>query len=73
MITTATTPKLDWIANYICGMAGDALRGIYVRGRYLEVVRPRTGLLRIDAAHEPAKCRVGQRIRVRLDDKQCYN
>ena len=31
---------LNWIANYIWGIADDVLRDLYVRGRYLDVVLP---------------------------------
>ena len=35
-------PQLNWIANYIWGIADDVLRDLYVRGRYRDVILPMT-------------------------------
>ena len=50
-----TTPKLNWIANYIWGIADDVLRDVYVRGKYRDVILPMTVLRRLDAVLEPTK------------------
>jgi type I restriction enzyme M protein len=31
---------LNWIANFIWGIADDVLRDIYVRGKYRDVILP---------------------------------
>jgi type I restriction enzyme M protein len=31
---------LNWIANFIWGIADDALRDLYVRGKYRDVILP---------------------------------
>ena len=54
-MTTTTTPNLNWIANYIWGIADDVLRDIYVRGKYRDVILPMTVLRRLDAVLEPTK------------------
>ena len=41
-----TAPNLNWIADYICGIADDMLRDVYVRGKYRNVILPRTVLWR---------------------------
>ena len=53
--TMAATPNLNWIANYIWGIADDVLRDIYVRGKYRDVILPMTVLRRLDAVLEPTK------------------
>ena len=50
-----TQPNLDWIANYIWGIADDVLRDVYVRGKYRDVILPMTVLRRLDAVLEPTK------------------
>ena len=50
-----TVPNLNWIANYIWGIADDVLRDVYVRGKYRDVILPMTVLRRLDAVLEPAK------------------
>ena len=34
LTTHMTAPNLNWIANYIWGIADDVLRDVYVRGKY---------------------------------------
>ena len=46
---------LNWIANYIWGIADDVLRDLYVRGKYRDVILPMTVLRRIDAVLEGGK------------------
>jgi type I restriction enzyme M protein len=48
-------PQLNWIANFIWGIADDVLRDLYVRGKYRDVILPMTVLRRLDAALEPTK------------------
>ena len=47
--------RLDWIANFIWGIADDVLRDLYVRGKYRDVILPMTVLRRLDAVLEPSK------------------
>ena len=47
--------KLNWIANFIWGIADDVLRDLYVRGKYRDVILPMTVLRRLDAVLEPTK------------------
>ena len=50
-----TTTNLNWIANYIWGIADDVLRDVYVRGKYRDVILPMPVLRRLDAVPEPTK------------------
>ena len=47
--------QLNWIANFIWGIADDVLRDLYVRGKYRDVILPMTVLRRLDALLEPTK------------------
>src|SRR5882762_4372084 len=49
---------LNWIANFIWGIADDALRDLYVRGKYRDVILPMIVLRRLDAVLEPTKATV---------------
>ena len=44
--------QLNWIANFIWGIADDVLRDLYVRGKYRDVILPMTVLRRLDAVLE---------------------
>jgi type I restriction enzyme M protein len=46
---------LNWIANFIWGIADDILRDLYVRGKYRDVILPMMVLRRLDAVLEPTK------------------
>ena len=46
---------LNWIANYIWGIADDVLRDVFVRGKYRDVILPMTVLRRLDAVLEDSK------------------
>ena len=46
---------LNWIANFIWGIADDVLRDLYVRGKYRDVILPMTVLRRLDAVLEGSK------------------
>jgi type I restriction enzyme M protein len=50
--------QLNWIANFIWGIADDVLRDLYVRGKYRDVILPMTVLRRLDAVLEPTKLAV---------------
>ncbi len=52
---TPTNTDLNWIANYIWGIADDVLRDLYVRGKYRDVILPMTVLRRLDAVLEDDK------------------
>lgn len=47
--------QLNWIANFIWGIADDVLRDLYVRGKYRDVILPMTVIRRFDALLEPLK------------------
>ncbi len=47
--------QLNWIVNFIWGIADDVLRDLYVRGKYRDVILPMTVLRRFDALLEPTK------------------
>ena len=47
--------QLNWIANFIWGIADDILRDLYVRGKYRDVILPMTVLRRLDSLLEPTK------------------
>ena len=34
--------QLNWVANFIWGIADDVLRDLYVRGKYRDVILPMT-------------------------------
>ncbi|MDD2340426.1 MAG: class I SAM-dependent DNA methyltransferase [Methanosarcina sp.] len=47
--------NLNWIVNFIWGIADDVLRDLYVRGKYRDVILPMTVLRRLDVVLEPTK------------------
>ena len=50
--------NLNWIANFIWGIADDVLRDVYVRGKYRDVILPMIVIRRLDAVLEPTKAAV---------------
>src|SRR5450759_4455452 len=50
--------RLNWIANYIWGIADDVLRDLYVRGKYRDVILPITVLRRPDSLPSPRSGRM---------------
>ncbi len=46
---------LNWITNYVWGIAGDILRDLYVCGKYSDVILPMTVLRCLDAVLEDGK------------------
>lgn len=61
--------NLDWITNFIWGIADDVLRDLYVRGKYRDVILPMTVLRRLDTVLEPVKDNV-RAMKVQLDDAE---
>ena len=57
---TTNNTDLNWIANYIWGIADDVLRDLYVRGKYRDVILPMTVLRRLDAVLEDSKKKMQQ-------------
>ena len=47
--------QLNWITNFIWGVADDVLRDVYVRGKYRDVILPMVVIRRLDAVLEPTK------------------
>lgn len=47
--------QLNWITNFIWGIADDILRDVFVRGKYRDVILPMTVIRRLDAVLEPTK------------------
>ncbi len=49
---------LNWIVNFIWGIADDVLRDLYVRGKYRDVILPMMVLRRLDAVLQPTSAAV---------------
>jgi type I restriction enzyme M protein len=47
--------QLNWITNFIWGIADDVLRDLFKRGKYPDVILPMFVLRRMDAVLEPTK------------------
>lgn len=58
--------QLRWIVNFIWNIADDVLRGVYVRGKYRDVILPMIVVRRLDAVLETTKKDVLD-MKVRLD------
>ena len=54
-------------SSFIWGIAYAALRDVYVRGKYSDVILPMTVIRRLDVVLEPTKEEV-PRMKARLDD-----
>lgn len=63
---------LNWIANFIWGIADDVLRDVYVRGKYRDVILPMTVIRRLDAVLEPNKQAV-LKMKESLDKRKISN
>ena len=50
--------QLNWIANFIWGIADDVLRDVYTRGKYRDIILPMTVIRRLDAVLEPTQAAV---------------
>ena len=66
------TSQLNWITNFIWGIANDVLRDLYVRGKYRDVILPMTVIRRMDAVLEPTKEAVLQ-MKASLDQAGIVN
>ena len=64
--------QLNWITNFIWGIADDVLRDLYVRGKYRDVILPMMVLRRLDAVLEPTKQAVLD-TRAMLDEAKITN
>ena len=63
--------QLNWIANFIWGIADDVLRDLYVRGKYRDVILPMTVLRRLDAfLANPGVFAPGARMTYGLSDPE---
>ncbi|MFP4179553.1 MAG: N-6 DNA methylase [Spirochaetaceae bacterium] len=47
--------QLNWIANFIWGVADDVLRDVFTRGKYRDVILPMTVIRRLDVCLESTK------------------
>ena len=63
---------LNWIANFIWGIADEVLRDLYVRGKYRDVILPMTVLRRLDSVLEPTKREVLS-MKASLDESKITN
>ena len=52
-------PDLNWIANFIWGIADDVLRDLYVRGKYRDIILP----MAIDEPHDRERAEKAGRTR----------
>jgi type I restriction enzyme M protein len=64
--------QLNWITNFIWGIADDTLRDVFVRGKYRDVILPMTVLRRLDAVLEPTKSTVLE-MKAALDKEKVAN
>ena len=59
---------LNWIANYIWGIADNLLRDLYVRGKYRDVILPMTVLRRLAAVLLESSKQAVLDMKAALDD-----
>ncbi|MDY6950509.1 MAG: class I SAM-dependent DNA methyltransferase [Thermodesulfobacteriota bacterium] len=64
--------QLNWIANFIWGIADDVLRDVYVRGKYRDVILPMTVIRRVDGVLEETKDAV-LKMKKQLDEAGISN
>ncbi|MCD4654846.1 type I restriction-modification system subunit M [bacterium] len=64
--------QLNWITNFVWGIADDVLRDYYVRGKYRDIILPMIVIRRLDAVLEPNKQAV-LHWQKKLDDAQITN
>lgn len=64
--------QLNWIANFIWGIADDVLRDVYVRGKYRDVILPMTVIRRVDGVLETTKGAV-LKMKKQLDESRISN
>jgi type I restriction enzyme M protein len=63
---------LNWIANFIWGIADDVLRDVYGRGKYRDAILPMVVIRRLDAILEPTQEAV-LRMKENLDAAKVAN
>ena len=51
----SSEPNINWITNFLWGIADDVLRDVYVRGKYRDVILPMVVLYRLDTVLAPTK------------------
>jgi len=68
----STDQNVNWITNFLWGIADDVLRDLYVRGKYRDVILPMVVLQRLDAVLEPTKSNV-LKMHENLDAKGVAN
>lgn len=51
----STEQNINWITNFLWGIADDVLRDVYVRGKYRDVILPMVVLHRLDTVLAPSK------------------
>jgi len=59
--------QLNWITNFIWGIADDVLRDIYVRGKYRDVILPMVVIRRLDAVLEGSAKKAVLDMKARMD------
>jgi len=64
--------QLNWITNFIWGIADDVLRDVYVRGKYRDVILPMTVIRRVDGVLEETKDAVFK-MKKQLDEAGIIN
>ena len=68
----ANEQDLNWIANFLWGIADDVLRDYFKRGKYADFILPMTVLTRLDTVLEPTKAEV-LAMHVRLNEMGVVN
>lgn len=68
----ANEQDLNWIANFLWGIADDVLRDYFKRGKYADFILPMTVLTRLDTVLEPTKAEV-LAMHARLDEMGVVN
>ncbi len=72
MVGSLTNGDVNWITNFIWGIADDVLRDDYVRGKYRDVILPMVVIRRLDAVLEPTKTAV-LKMKESLDQAKVTN
>lgn len=68
----STDQNINWITNFLWGIADDVLRDLYQRSKYRDVILPMVVLQRLDAVLEPTKAKV-LKMHENLDAKGVAN
>jgi type I restriction enzyme M protein len=59
--------QLNWITNFIWGMADDVLRDVYVRGKYQDVILPVTVIRPLEAVLDGRAEKASLDMKAKLD------